>query len=54
MIDTFSVLLVLVGTVYPSNPEQGEHSICFEKKVTKMRWNYLYLCLYKICVTTRW
>ena len=35
MIDTFSVLLVLVGTVYPSNPEQGEHSICFEKKVTK-------------------
>ena len=40
MIDTFLVLLVLVGTVYPSNPEQGEHSICFEKKVAKMRWNY--------------
>ena len=34
MIDVPLVLLVLVGTACPSNPEQREASICFERKVT--------------------
>ena len=34
MIYVSLVLLVLVGTACPSNPEQREASICFERKVT--------------------
>ena len=34
MIDVALVLLVLVGTACPTNPEQREASVCFERKVT--------------------